>query len=150
MKYPTLMHNLVKVSYITTFFFIYFAVIFSNSHSVFLLSLYRAVCNSTDVLSANWRSQNPAHSSHWRNWRRLADRKASWQHWVMAKSLRGSFLESLCHIKGLCRHYCCYVLLANWFGVLQMFLRASVPQIHLHYSQSLPHVITFIQIFQAV
>lgn len=81
-----------------------------------LFSEYRAVCNSTDASSATWRSQNPERSSRLQNWRRLADRKASWQHWVMAKSLKGSFLESLCYIKGLCRYSCCYMLLANGLG----------------------------------
>lgn len=37
MKYPALMHNLAKVSYMTTFFFIYFSVIFSNNNSAFPL-----------------------------------------------------------------------------------------------------------------
>lgn len=94
-----------------------------------LFSEYRAVCNSTDVLSVNWRSQNPAHSSRLQNWHRLADRKASWQHWVMAKSLKGSFPESLCYVKGLCNIIIILLLLcamSKWFGVLQIFLKALV------------------------
>lgn len=104
------------------------------SHLITRLSLfseYRAVCNSTDVLSVNWRSQNPAHSSRLQNWHRHADRKASLQHWVMAKSLKGSFLESLCYVKELCNIIIIIILLllcamSKWFGVLQIFLKALV------------------------
>lgn len=102
----------------------YFAVVFSNNNAVFL-SEYRAVCNSTDVSSATWPSQSPARSSHLQSLRRLADRKASWQLWVMAKSLMGSFLESLCHIKGLCRYDCCYVTLANGLRFCRCSLNAQ-------------------------
>lgn len=107
-----------------------------QSNSVFPLSEYRAVCNSTDVLSATWQSQNPAHSSRLQNWLRLADRKASWQHWVMAKSLMGSFPESLCHIKRLCSYNCHYVLLANGLGF------SDVPQ-----SLSSPHAPAWFTVF---
>lgn len=53
LKYPVLVHNLAKVSFITTFFFVYSAVIFMNTKCPPLsVCAYRAACNSTDVLSA--------------------------------------------------------------------------------------------------
>lgn len=120
MKYPVLVHNLAKVSSITSFFFVYSAVVFMNTKYSPSLCAYRAACNSTDVLSARWRSQNPAHSSHLQNWHKRGERKVSWQHWVTAKSPTGSFLVYLYHVKGLCGYYSCYVLLAM---VLQIFLK---------------------------